>query len=302
MLSHEFPLPYTILVFDVDRYGDPSRTDLHRTAVHDGLNRAVRRAFVVAGVEWDSCDWQDGGDGALILIPVDTPKAVVLNRVVRYLADHIREHNEVSAPGAGIRLRLCLHAADVRRTEYGVVGSGIILVSRLLDSAELRNECRNSPEPITLAVTDWFFREVVRHDPVADPAKFREIRFRVKETETAAWVKSAGHPPPPVAPPAPASPDRLTVLVEALMEVPSVRDDLGRQTLLELLPRSIGGAVRYQPRTRPHVFELVRTCRDYDDGVTALFTALRQLEGDSGPVRRAEAAAREWTRAEEEIG
>ncbi|MBB5959533.1 hypothetical protein FHS29_006154 [Saccharothrix tamanrassetensis] len=296
-------MPYTILVFDVDRYGDPSRTDFHRTAVHNGLNRAVRRAFAEAAVEWDSCDWQDGGDGGLILIPVTTPKVVVLNRVVRNLADAVREHNEVSAAEARIRLRLCLHAADVRRAEYGVVGSGIILVSRLLASAELRNECRNSPEPVTLAVTDGFFREVVRHDPVAEPGKFREIRFRVKETETAGWVKTAWQPPP-AAPAEPFAdrPDRLTALVEALLEVPSVQDEVARRALLELLPRPIGGSVRYQPRARPHVFELVRTCRDYDRGIAALFIALRKMEGDSAPVRRAEAAAREWTTGEDVIG
>ncbi|MEV1117220.1 hypothetical protein AB0I91_19285 [Actinosynnema sp. NPDC049800] len=296
------PLHYTIMVLDVDRYGDPSRTDAHRAAVHDGLNRAVRGAFAEASVRWDSCEWQDGGDGALILIPAATSKVVVLDRVVRHLADRLREHNEVSAAAARIRLRLCLHAGDVRRTEYGVVSSAIILVSRLLDSAVLREECRNSPKPVTLAVTDAFYNDVVRHYPPAEPGRFRKFPFTVKEADATAWLKAAHRFAPSASEPVPepvAWPvDHLTALVEALLEVPSVEDEVSRRKVLELLPAPVKGAVRYHPRARLHVFELVRTCRDYEHGIRDLFTALRKLEGDSVPLRRAEGAAREWMTSE----
>lgn len=300
------PLHYTIMVLDVDRYGDPSRTDAHRAAVHDGLNRAVRGAFADASVRWDSCEWQDGGDGALILIPVATPKVVVLDRVVRHLADRLREHNEVSAAAARIRLRLCLHAGEVRRTEYGVTSSGIILVSRLLDSAILREECRNSPEPVTLAVTDGFYDDVVRHHPPAEPEQFRKFHFAVKEVDATAWLKAGHRPAPPAAPrvhePVARPVDHLAALVDALLEVPSVEDEVSRRKVLELLPAPVKGAVRYHPRARLHVFELVRTCRDYEHGLRYLFAALRTLEGDSVPVRRAEGAAHEWMTSEGERG
>ena len=292
MLSHELPLHYTIAVFDVEGYGAPERTDFHRSAVHNGLNRALRRAFSASAVEWDSCDWQDGGDGALILIPATTSKVVILTRVVEHLAEELREHNEVSSAESRIRLRMCLHSGEVRRTDHGVVGSGIILVSRLLDSAELRKERKNSTEPIVLAVTDGFFREVVRHHPAAEPEKYREIRFTVKEADSGAWVRGATPIPVRSTPRTPA--ELQNELVEALMDVPCMADDVSRRGVLGLLPRAISSAVVYHPRARLHVFEIVRTCQDYHNGVHALLTAIRSLEGDSVPVLRAEAVAREW--------
>ncbi len=295
MLSHELPLPYTIVALDVQGYGDLPRTDFHRTAVHNGLNRAVRRAFESASVRWDSCDWQDGGDGALILVPSSTSKIVVLDQVVRHLTDEVREHNEASSHEARIRLRLCLHAGDVRRTDYGVVGNGIILVNRLLNSAEVRKERNDSAEPLILAVTDAFFHEVVKHHPAANPETYRKVRVAVKETDVDAWVRitsPSGRPTPPTG--STPAPDHLTALVDALLEVPTVEDEVSRRAMLDQLPRRIGTAVRYHPRARLHVFEIVRTCRDYEHGIDALFTTLRKIEGDSVPVRRAEEAARKW--------
>jgi len=307
VLSHELPLPHTMVALDVQGYGAPLRTDFHRSAVHDGLNEALRRAFAAAAVEWDSCVWQDGGDGSLILIPSTVPKVVVLTHLVRHLTDEVREHNEVSSDAARIRLRVCLHSGEVRRTDHGVVGGGIILVSRLLNSAELRKERANSLDPITLAVTDGFFRDVVAHHPAAEPEKYREIRFEEKEIATSAWVKNAvtvrkPDSPPQVALPARRDGDQLNSLVDALMEVPSMADDVSRRAVLARLPRHIGSAIPYHPRARLHVFEIVRTCQDYENGVTALITALRSLEGDSVPVLRAEVAARKWLDEQGDIG
>jgi effector-associated domain 2 (EAD2)-containing protein len=291
VLSHELPLHYTVVAVDVEGYGAPGRTDFHRSAVHNGLNRALRRAFSAAAVEWDSCEWQDGGDGALILIPATTPKVTVLTRVADHLAEELREHNEVSSAESRIRLRMCLHSGEVRRTDHGVVSSGIILVSRLLDSAELRKERKNSTEPITLAVSDGFFREVVRHHPAAEPEKYREIRIKVKEVDAGAWVKTSGTV---VRTPAPSPAERQNELVNALVEIPSMADDVSRRTVLGLLPRRIASAIGYHPRARLHVFEIVRTCQDYETGVRALLAAIRSLEGNSVPMLRAEAVAREW--------
>jgi hypothetical protein len=36
--------------------------------------------------------------------------------------------------------------------------------------------------------SEWFFQEVIRHDPGSDPAAFRRVAVSVKETDTAGWV------------------------------------------------------------------------------------------------------------------
>jgi effector-associated domain 2 (EAD2)-containing protein len=303
VLSHELPLPHTMVALDVQGYGAASRTDFHRRAVHNGLNQALRRAFAAASVQWGSCEWQDGGDGALILIPPTTSKLVVLNQVVRHLTDEVREHNERSSDAAHIHLRLCLHAGEVSRTQYGVVGSGIILVNRLLNSAELRRVRSSSREPITLAVTDAFFHDVVKHHPSAEPERFQKLPFTGKEADSIAWVKDAASVDRSAAAAMPHDDfDLATSLVDALLEVPSMADEVSRRAVLDRLPRPIGSAVRYHPRTRLHVFEMVRTCQDYENGIDHLLAALRTLEGDSVPVLRAEAAARKWTNGKGNVG
>ncbi len=86
--------------------------------------------------------------------------------------------------------------------------------------------------------------------------------------------------------------DAFGALVDALLTVPSVRDEASRKLVLARMRREIADAVPHHQRTRLHVIELVRTCLDYDDGLGDLLRVLRELEGDSIPVRRSEEAMR----------
>lgn len=295
MLSHELPLHHTILVVDVERYGAPERTDHDRAAVHNGLNHALRHAFAQASVDWDRCVVQDGGDGCLVLVPASTPKNVLLTDVLPKLTAELNDHNALAPAPARIRLRFGLHSGEVRRVHHGIVGEGVIHASRLLDSAELRKALRESAEPITVIVSDTFHQDVVRHDPRTEPEKFHPVFVRVKELAVKAWIKYSTPPRPAAAPARSASPvERLSALVDALLEVPSVREEAGRETLLGLLPPQIRQAVPHHRRPRLQVLELVRTCLDYDGGPAHLLAAIRELEGDSLAVRGVEVAARHW--------
>ncbi len=276
MLSH--PLPQTILVFDVHR--DPVGADRYRAQVRDGVDRA----FAEAVVRWNDGEYR----GGLAVLP----ETVVLHRFVGDLANRLREHNGMYPSGARIHLGLCAHAAFPLVPGGDVAEADIILANRLLGSAESGKEGRFSAEPITLVVTGRIFRELVRNGQVTDPDEFREIGVRIDGARVGGWVRRTRGEPL----------DALTALVDALLEVPSVRGEGSRRLVLDLLPDPIGGMVRTHPVPRAHVFELVRTCHDYDDGMNALFRVLRELEGDSLPLRRAEVAAREWTGREGEIG
>lgn len=94
----------------------------------------------------------------------------------------------------------------------------------------------------------------------------------------------APHPTP--------SGDALGTLVDALLAVPSVRDETGRRLVLSMMRPEIAQAVPHHQRARLHVIELVRTCLDYDGGLDDLLRVLRELEGESIPVHRSEEAAR----------
>lgn len=84
---------------------------------------------------------------------------------------------------------------------------------------------------------------------------------------------------------------QLFAFVNAVADLPSLSDDAGRSTLLRLLSPPIAASVAYNPRPRMHLFNLVLTCLDCEDGLQQMLEALAGLEGGSLPMRRVLRAA-----------
>jgi tetratricopeptide (TPR) repeat protein len=185
-------LPYavhrSIFAVDVEKFGDQSRTNTHRVAVRDGLFRSLRWSFARSGVPWERCRCEDCGDGALVLIPPDVPKNLLAGPLPLKLAAALENHNAACDQHARIRLRAVLHAGEVRLDDYGVTGAAVNLAFRLLESAALRSILAGSPDVLALMASEWFFQEVIRHEPGSSPAAFRPVPVVVKETETTAWA------------------------------------------------------------------------------------------------------------------
>lgn len=185
-------LPYavhrSIFVVDVEKFGDQSRTNSHQITVRDGLFRSLRWSFTRSGVPWERCRCEDRGDGALLLIPPDVPKNLLAAPLPLELAAALEEHNAACEQQARIRLRAVLHAGEVRLDDYGAAGAAINLAFRLLESAALRSVLAESPDVLALMASEWFFQEVIRHDPANSPAAFWPVPVSVKETETTAWA------------------------------------------------------------------------------------------------------------------
>lgn len=179
----------TIVVVDVERFGDPGRTDLDQLAVRDGLYKALIQAFGGSGIKWDSCVSEDRGDGALILVPAEVPKAFVVISLPGRLAEAVSGHNSRRAAPEQMRLRVALHAGEVYRDAHGVAGSAVNHAFRLAQAPALRSALAASPEPLAVIVSDWLFIEVVRHIPAAEPGSYRKVRVAVKETEAAGWIR-----------------------------------------------------------------------------------------------------------------
>ena len=68
----------TIVVVDVEGFGDRCRTNPHQVAVRDGLYGAMRDAFGHAGIPWDDCGREDRGDGVFVLVPAEVPKGLLV--------------------------------------------------------------------------------------------------------------------------------------------------------------------------------------------------------------------------------
>ena len=74
-MTHPRPAVHrTLVVVDVERFGDQRRTNPHQLAVRDGLWEALARAFDDVGIRWAGCRREDRGDGVLILARAGVPK------------------------------------------------------------------------------------------------------------------------------------------------------------------------------------------------------------------------------------
>lgn len=177
-----------ILVVDVEGFGDKRRTQSHQLAVRDGMYRVLRRAFTCLGISWDHCYREDRGDGVLVLIPPDVPKSVLTGLLPGEIAAGLREHNAWNCPEAQVRLRVALHAGEIRHDDHGVVGSALIHAFRLLDVAAVRSALASSPGTLALVASDWLYDEVIRHDEMSRPDHYQRIPVAAKETMATAWI------------------------------------------------------------------------------------------------------------------
>jgi tetratricopeptide (TPR) repeat protein len=178
-----------ILIVDVENFGDPARTNAHQLAVRDAMYKALRQSFARARISWAGCVIEDRGDGVLVLVSPEVPKSWLVTRLPARLADTLDRHNAACPEPERIRLRMALHAGEVHQDPHGFAGASINRAFRLVEAPPSRTALRGSTGVLALIVSDWFFDEVVRHHPAAEPSRFRQVRVIMKETEMTAWVR-----------------------------------------------------------------------------------------------------------------
>ncbi|MEU4801694.1 hypothetical protein [Actinosynnema sp. NPDC023587] len=188
---------YTVVVVDVEGFGDGARTTPDQLKVRKGLYRALHRAFDRARLPWAECRREDRGDGVLILAPASIPKALFVDSLPGALAAAVREHNRDHRAGERVRLRMAVHAGEVAHDDQGVTGDAVNLTFRLVDSEPARVALARSSGVLSVIVSDWFHQNVVRHTAGIDETTYQQVPVVAKKTETVGWVSSpdGGHPP-----------------------------------------------------------------------------------------------------------
>jgi class 3 adenylate cyclase/tetratricopeptide (TPR) repeat protein len=182
----------TIVVVDVAEFTRPDRTVPHQLAVQEGLHDVLRAALTAAGADPHDCVIEDRGDGALILVPPSVSKSELADRLPDRLVAEIRRHNVTRVAAAQIKLRVGLHAGDIRRNEQGWVGKAVNLAFRILDAAEAKVELGRSGRLVALIVSPHFYEEVIKQDPAGAPEAYRHIDVSVKTFEGNAWLRLYG--------------------------------------------------------------------------------------------------------------
>src|SRR4051794_33882211 len=188
MVDSRLPVHRTILVVDVERFGDPARSNLDRLVVRAGVYRALMRAFAAVGAPWSGCDREDRGDGVLVVIPPTVAKCVLIDPLAERLAAALVTHNHAHRFTGRIRLRMALHAGEIHYDDHGVVGRAVDHAFRMLEAEEFKVAFTRSGGVLAVITSSWFFEEVVRHGRTRLREAFRPVRVAVKETEATAWM------------------------------------------------------------------------------------------------------------------
>lgn len=199
-MRRQMPVHHAIVVVDVERFGDPARTNLNQSAIRSGLYKGLAKAFRKSGIARDDYQREDRGDGAFILVQPKVSKILLVTSLPRLLEAEVNRHNANCPTPERMRLRLALHAGEVYRDAHGVCGEAITHAFRLIEAPALKSAFGVSAEALTFIVSDRLFRDVVRHDPAAAPGSYRQVEVNVKETSAKAWILVPG-PDTPQTPP-----------------------------------------------------------------------------------------------------
>ncbi|MGH3623877.1 MAG: hypothetical protein ACRDQ5_19145 [Sciscionella sp.] len=281
------------MAVDIMDFTNPIRTRLHQTTMHDGLYHVLRQAFDEAGVQWELCDVEDRGDGALILVPPELPKGLLADRLSNRLLAGLLRYNAVHSEEAAIQLRVALHAGEVDHGANGKVGTALNFTFRILDAQAAKTDLLQSRGVLAMIASDHFYQEVIAADPATGPTSFRQIPVSVKRTRDIAWLRVFG-----------------AAVVSAESRVLDVLPDIELERLRELLTgvsvpqlstlvvRAAGPGVPSMRRDAS-AWEAVRYLLDFNacaDGFPPVLTFVELLARQVGGVLGADLAS--WNDAQ----
>jgi len=154
---------------------DPVKAEF-RIMLYELFEAALRSA----GIGPDRRDpFVDRGDGLLALVdPAElTP---LLSRVVPVFAQLLVGYNASLPPRRQLRVRVVVHAGQVRRDDNGYFGEALDIACRLLDAPEAKAALKAAPGPLLLVVSSH-----IRDSPAGRVATGREHYRHLVTTDVA---------------------------------------------------------------------------------------------------------------------
>ncbi len=167
---------------------------LDQMQMQDDLGQVLDIAATRVGLDRALWQVQDRGDGELAILPPDTDGLRLIADYPRELGDALNKVN--SQRLNRLRIRLAIHHGTLVQGRFGPVGQGPIVVSRLLDSDELRKYLAQRTElNLVLIVSASLHDDVIetrlRH---LDPAQFARTDILVKGKSYPAYIHTANRP------------------------------------------------------------------------------------------------------------
>ncbi len=197
----------TIVVVDIVGFTSPDRNPYDRLGARQGLYLVLETAFSDSGVDFDACAFEDRGDGALILLPPETSKTVVADRLPERIAVALRRYNHTRTPRAQIRLRMSLNSGDLRNEGNTWVGEAIDTAFRILDAQAANEAFADSSLLLAVIASQLFFDEVIAPDPGLLPESYTAVPVSVKSFTGTAYFRLHGERATATSLPTSTSPD-----------------------------------------------------------------------------------------------
>ncbi|MGH3758997.1 hypothetical protein [Actinophytocola sp.] len=290
-------LHWSIVLVDVADFTNPGRTAVHRQEIQHGMYTVLREAFDESGVGWASCEHEDRGDGAMVLVPANVSKKVLADLFVTRLLAALRRYNATRVAEASIAMRVVLHFGEITRNSPKADGEALNNAFRMLETKDAKTELKDSGEMLAVIASTEFYRDVIKHEPAAEPDSYQVISAQVKGFSSEVWLRIPGIGATPAAPPGPVRTGEKPVETDEFVhdvlpeqEWKRVRDwltDIEVPNLAELARRAAGPAIPL-PRLRDpwHAFTHLA---DFNAGPDAVPPSLlfldvlaRQIGGEMG--------------------
>jgi hypothetical protein len=194
LLATDMPCYRTIVALDIE--SSTSRPDPVKAELRNKTYELFETALCSAGIRKRHRDkFIDRGDGVLALIhPVDqAPKALLLTCAIPALGRLLTDYN-ASLPPPGrwqrqLRVRVVMHAGEVRRDANGCFGEALDIAFRLLDAVRVKMTLRETADPLILVVSGDIYGSIVRHGYGIDQHTFRQlVRVRVAGNRYPGWI------------------------------------------------------------------------------------------------------------------
>jgi class 3 adenylate cyclase len=194
-------LPHHRAIVAVDIEHSTSRTDPVKAALREKIYELFEAALCQAGIDGRYRDrFVDRGDGVLALIhPADqVPKGLLLRCAIPALNRFLVDYNAGLPPSAGqdrqLRVRVVVHAGEVRYDANGCFGETLDVAFRLLDAPRVKKALREATGPMIAVVSREIYSTVVRHgyDGIDQHAFRRLVRVEVAGNRYPGWVYCPG--------------------------------------------------------------------------------------------------------------
>jgi len=140
-----------IVALDIEQ--STTRPDLVKAEFRIMLYELFEAALRSAGIGPDHrAPFVDRGDGLLALVdPAEL--APLLSRVLPVFAQLLAGYNASLPPRRQLRVRVVVHAGQVRRDDNGYFGEALDIACRLLDAPEAKAALKAAPEPLLLVIS-----------------------------------------------------------------------------------------------------------------------------------------------------